>query len=78
MKFRMISLATVKKPHSPNLPYPYEYRIELVEYSLEERLRLASWLSDIGVPQNTVLGWNTGSIIYLREEHAVLFSLTWS
>jgi hypothetical protein len=57
--------------------YPYDYRIELVEYSLLDRKLLTDWFEDLAIPHTTA-GWNPGSVIYLRREHATMFALRWS
>lgn len=72
MKFRMINLGYKQTPD-----YPYDYRIELIEYGLVERERLAYWLEDQKIPY-TSAGWNTGSVLYMRKSHAMWFALRWS
>lgn len=72
MKFRMIPLGYGQTPD-----YPYDYRIELIEYHLHEREQLSDWLEDNAIPHTTG-GWNTGSLLYLRERDAMLFALRWS
>jgi hypothetical protein len=72
MKFRMIHLGYRQTPD-----YPYDYRIELVEYGLEEREQLGLWLQDLKIPHITA-GWNTGSVIYMRAKDASHFALRWS
>ena len=72
MKFRMINLGYKSTPD-----YPYDYRIELLTYTLDERNQLTQWLKDLNVPHTTA-GWNTGSVIYLRKKYAELFALKWS
>ena len=57
--------------------YPYDYRIELLEYGLDERQRLGQWLQDLAIP-HTVVGRDTSGLVYLRHEHARLFSLRWA
>lgn len=72
MKFRVIPLGYRQTPN-----YPYDYRIELVEYGVDEREQLGLWLRDLKIPHTTA-GWNTGSVIYMRKEHAMWFTLRWS
>jgi hypothetical protein len=57
--------------------YPYDYRIELVEYGFEERQELTNWLKEQNI-LHTTAGWNTGSVIYMREPDATLFALRWA
>ena len=68
MKFRMIDLG-----HCVTHDLLYDYRIQLTEYSMEERYRLSQWLIANAVPHTT-----TGSVIYVRSQDAVLFSLRWA
>jgi len=72
MKFRMINLGYRQTPD-----YPYDYRIELVEYGFEERQELTNWLKEQNI-LHTTAGWNTGSVIYMREPDATLFALRWA
>jgi hypothetical protein len=72
MKFRMIELGYKSTPD-----YPYDYRIELTEYSLRDRKHLTDWLKDLAIPHTTA-GGLPGSVIYLRREHATMFALRWS
>lgn len=72
MKFRMINLGYRATPD-----YPYDYRIELVEYSSNERERLTTWLKELKIPHTTA-GWNTGSVLFMRKNDAVTFALRWS
>lgn len=72
MKFRMVNLGYRSTPD-----YPYDYRIELLEYYLTDRKRLKDWLDEQQIPC-TVSGRNTGSVIYLRKEHAEWFALRWA
>ena len=72
MKFRMINMGYRQTPD-----YPYDYRIELVEYGVEEREQLGLWLRDLKIPHTTA-GWNTGSVIYMRGKDAMWFALRWS
>lgn len=69
MKFRMISI-----PRDTYPEYPYDYRIELVEYGLDERNRLTEWLRELNVPHTQI---GTGKL-WLREREAILFALKWS
>ena len=71
MKFRMVNLGYRETPD-----YPYNYRIELVEYETEERERLTEWLKDNKVPHTTA-GWNTGSVLYMKSQDADAFKLVW-
>lgn len=72
MKFRMAHLGYRQTPD-----YPYDYRIELTEYTTREREDLSNWLEDNRIPHTTA-GWNTNSVIYLKDRDAVLFALRWS
>lgn len=72
MKFRMINLGYRATPD-----YPYDYRIELIEYSSNERERLTTWLKELKIPHTTA-GWNTGSVLFMRKNDAVTFALRWS
>ena len=72
MKFRMIPLGYLQTPD-----YPYDYRIELIEYHPHEREQLSDWLKDNVIPYTTT-GWKPGSVLYLREREAMLFALRWS
>jgi len=72
MKFRMIELGYKSTPD-----YPYDYRIELTEYSLLDRRNLINWLKELVIP-HTTSGWDHSSVFYLRKEHAVLFALKWT
>lgn len=72
MKFRMINLGYRSTPD-----YPYDYRIELVEYDTGEREQLTRWLNEQNIPHTTA-GWNTGSVIYMRGSEAALFALRWT
>lgn len=72
MKFRMISLGFSSTPD-----YPYDYRIELIEYGVKEREQLGIWLKELNIPHTTA-GWNTGSVIYMKKDDAVVFALRWS
>jgi hypothetical protein len=57
--------------------YPYDYRIELTDYETEERDQLTVWLKDHAIPHTTA-GWNTGSVIYMRAQDAIMFALRWA
>jgi hypothetical protein len=72
MKFRMVNLGYRSTPD-----YPYDYRIELVEYDTSEREQLGLWLKEQNIPHTTA-GWNTGSVIYIREREVTLFALRWA
>ncbi len=72
MEFRMINLGYRSTPD-----YPYDTRIELVEYDTGEREQLTRWLNEQNIPHTTA-GWNTGSVIYMRESEAALFALRWT
>lgn len=73
MKFRVIHLEGHKQPSD----FPYNYRIELVEYGLEELKQLKRWLQELNIPlPHTTTDW--GSVIYLRESDATMFILRWS
>ncbi len=72
MRFRMIELGYRVTPD-----YPYDYRIELIEYSSNERERLTTWLKELKIPHTTA-GWNTGSVLFMRKNDAVTFALRWS
>lgn len=72
MKFRMIHLGYKQTPD-----YPYDYRIELVEYETKERENLYNWLEDNSVPHVSA-GWNTGSVLYMKSKDAALFALRWA
>ena len=73
MKFRMVNLGYKQTPN-----YPYDYRIELLEYGSEEREQLGLWLQDLKIPYTVAGRWNTGSVIYMRAKDAMLFALRWS
>jgi hypothetical protein len=72
MKFRMAHLGYRQTPD-----YPWDYRIELIEYHLHEREQLADWLADHNIEHITA-GWNTGSVIYMRAQDANLFAMRWA
>ncbi len=72
MRFRMIELGYRVTPD-----YPYDYRIELIEYSSNERERLTAWLRELKIPHTTA-GWNTGSVLFMRKNDAAMFALRWS
>ena len=72
MKFRMIDLGYRQTPD-----YPYDYRIELLEYKFREREDLTNWLEDNRIPY-TSAGWNTGSVLYMKKQDAMMFALKWS
>ena len=72
MKFRMVNLGYRSTPD-----YPYDYRIELVEYDTSEREQLGFWLKEQNIPHTTA-GGNTGSVIYMQGRESTLFALRWS
>ena len=72
MKFRIIPLGYRSTPD-----YPWDYRIELVEYGTKEREDLGNWLEDNKIPHVTA-GWNTGSVIYMKARDANMFALKWA
>jgi hypothetical protein len=72
MKFRMINLGYRATPD-----YPYDYRIELVEYGIEEREQLGNWLKEQKIPHTTA-GLNTSSVLYMRKREAMWFAMRWS
>ena len=73
MKFRVIHL----EGHKQSSDYPYKYRIELVQYRVEELKQLKEWLRELNIsPPRPTSDW--GSVIYLRESDAALFVLRWS
>ncbi len=72
MKFRMVDLGYLSTPD-----YPYAYRIELIDYSIEEREKLGNWLKEQKIPHTTA-GWNTDSVLYLGERETMWFLLRWS
>jgi hypothetical protein len=72
MKFRMAHLGYRQTPD-----YPWDVRIELIEYNTREREDLSNWLEDLKIPHITA-GWNTGSVIYLKAKHATWFTLKWT
>ena len=71
MKFRMIELGYRSTPD-----YPYDYRIELIEYGLDEQERMHDWLDQSKIP-HTSAGRN-GNVLYMRKREAMWFSLIWS
>jgi len=56
MKIRLVDLGFI-----PSLRYPYDYRVELVEYRIDEPARMFQWLKD---NENTT---------YLRRHGANVF-----
>ena len=72
MKFRMIHLGYRETPD-----YPWGYRIELTDYLPSERDDLTDWLAEHNIKHITA-GWNTGSVIYMRERDAGMFALRWA
>ncbi len=71
MKFRMIFL-----DYKSTLDYPYDYRIELIEYGLDEKEKMFDWLDQLKIP-HTIAG-RKGNVLYLCKREAMLFSLRWS
>jgi len=71
MKFRMARLSGL----SPD--YPWDYRIELIEYHLHERERLGDWLANNCVDHITT-SRTAGSVIYMKESDALMFALRWT
>ena len=69
MKLRMVDLG-----FAPSARYPYDYRIELIDYGLNEFSRMSQWLEDNEIP-HTCAG--TGNVFYLTKKDASLFALTW-
>ena len=72
MKFRMAHLGYRQSPD-----YPWDYRIELIEYGIEERERLTEWLNNHNIKHITA-GGNTSSVIYMRAQDANLFAMRWA
>jgi hypothetical protein len=72
MKFRMVNLGYCQSPD-----YPWDYRIELIEYELHEREQLTDWLTDHNIEHITA-GWNTGSVLYMKEQDATMFAVRWT
>ena len=72
MKFRLIHLGYRQTPD-----YPYDYRIELVDYKTKEREDLSNWLEDNRIPHVSA-GWNTGSVLYMKKQDAMMFALRWA
>jgi hypothetical protein len=72
MKFRMAHLGYRQSPD-----YPWDYRIELIEYGIEERERLTEWLNDHNI-KHIPAGGNTSSVIYMRAQDANLFAMRWA
>ena len=69
MKIRLVDLGFI-----PSLRYPYDYRVELVEYRIDEPARMFQWLKDNEIP-HTCAG--TGNVFYLTKKDASLFALAW-
>lgn len=69
MKFRIIALGYRSLPD-----YPYNYRIELVQYNSFEYEELTKWLRDLEIPHTRL---HRGTVFYLREEDAMNFKLRW-
>ena len=71
MKFRMAHLGYRSTPD-----YPYDYRIELIEYGLDEQESMYDWIKRLNIPC-TSAGRN-GNVLYMREKEAMMFALKWS
>jgi hypothetical protein len=72
MKFRIVPLGYRSTPD-----YPWDYRIELVEYHLHEQESLHDWLRESNI-KHISAGWNTGSVIYMKAQDADMFVLRWA
>lgn len=70
MKFKMIHLGYRSTPD-----YPWDYRIELLEYFFHERENLHEWLHRSNIDH--ISAGPTKSVIYLRKKDATLFALRW-
>lgn len=70
MKYNMVPLGYRCTPD-----YPYNYRVELVEFSKEELNQLDMWLRDANIP-HTRVGWP--GVVYLHQQDAPVFALRWS
>ena len=57
--------------------YPYDYRIELVDHSKEQRQQIADWLRDQKIPYTVVGRWPC-DVLYMRKREAIWFSLRWA
>lgn len=71
MKFRILNLGYVSCPK-----YPYNFRIEITECSLDEIVQLDQWLDEHEIP-HTRAGFNYG-VFYLKDTDADMFVLKWS
>lgn len=69
MKFNMVNLGYRSTPD-----YPYNYRIELVDYTLDEWTAVYAWLADLKIPR-TFAGRD---VIYLRKKDATMFALRYT
>lgn len=69
MKFNMVNLGYRSTPD-----YPYDYRIEIFDYSPTEWSDIHSWIYESRMP-HTLAG--RGDVIYLRKNDATLFALRW-
>ena len=65
MKFRLIHLGYRQTPD-----YPYDYKTK-------EREDLSNWLEDNRIPHVSA-GWNTGSVLYMKKQDAMMFALRWA
>ena len=71
MKYRIIELGPwAIKGH------PYDCKIELIDYGLDTRERIADWLEASNIPHFTF--GRAGSVIYLEKKHATWFALKWN
>lgn len=71
MKFRMVELGYRSTPD-----YLYDYRIELLDYGLQEREDLTDWLRNNNIPY-TAAG-PLSSVLYMRKQDVDWFALRWS
>jgi hypothetical protein len=71
MKFRMAHLGYRQSPD-----YPWDYRIELIEYGIEERERLTEWLNDNNIKH--VTAGRATAVIYMQARDANLFAMRWA
>lgn len=71
MKFNIVNLGYKSTPD-----YPYDYRIEILEYKVQEKEWLEDWLFDHNIP-HIIVGYRA-DVYYLRKEHATMFALRWA
>jgi hypothetical protein len=71
MKFRMAHLGYRQTPD-----YPWDYRIELIEYGTEERERLTEWLNNNNIKH--VTAGHATAVIYMQARDANLFAMRWA